>query len=138
MFKKQWAGLLFTQGTAGFGAAGPSGRGPATAPAGPSGRGPATAPAGLSTALCGRFLPALCAMYQQVATLGRATPQAISLLERSSPSSVASRIDVPTLLIQGETDSLFGLDQANGNYQAIRRNGAPVGHGVVRGRPRRR
>ena len=65
-------------------------------------------------------------MYQQVATLGRPTPQAISLLERSSPSSVAGRIDVPTLLVQGETDSLFGLDQANGNYQAIRRNGAPV------------
>ena len=100
VFKKQWAGLLFTQGT-----------------------GPA---AGVSAALCGRFLPALCAMYQQVATLGRATPQAVSLLERSSPSSVASRIDVPTLLIQGEDDSLFGLDQANDNYQAIRRNGAPV------------
>ena len=65
-------------------------------------------------------------MYQQVATQGRATPQAVSLLERSSPSSVASRIDTPTLLIQGEDDSLFGLDQADGNYQAIRRNGAPV------------
>jgi ABC-2 type transport system ATP-binding protein len=86
-----------------------------------------SAPAGVSAALCGRFLPALCAMYQQVATLGRATPQAISLLGRSSPSSVASRIDVPTLLIKGEDDSLFGLDQANGSYQAIRRNGAPVG-----------
>ncbi len=33
---------------------------------------------------------------------------------------------MPTLLIQGEDDSLFGLDQANGNYEAIRRNGAPV------------
>ena len=32
----------------------------------------------------------------------------------------------PTLLIQGESDSLFGLDQADANYQAIRRNGAPV------------
>ena len=32
----------------------------------------------------------------------------------------------PTLLIQGENDSLFGLDQADANYQAIRRNGAPV------------
>ncbi len=65
-------------------------------------------------------------MYQQVATAGRPTPQAISLLERSSPSSVAGRIDAPTLLIQGESDSLFGLDQANANYRAIRRNGAPV------------
>ena len=105
VFKKQWAGLLFTQGTAGFG------EGPAS-----GGR-----------ALCGRFLPAVCATYQQVATAGRATPAAISLLERSSPSSVASRIDAPTLLIQGESDSLFGLDQANANYQAIHRSGAPVG-----------
>jgi ABC-2 type transport system ATP-binding protein len=32
----------------------------------------------------------------------------------------------PTLLIQGENDSLFGLDQANANYQAIRRHGAPL------------
>ena len=32
----------------------------------------------------------------------------------------------PTLLIQGENDSLFGLDQANANYRAIHRNGAPV------------
>ena len=39
---------------------------------------------------------------------------------------MASRIDAPTLLIQGEDDSLFGLDQADGNYRAIRRNGAPV------------
>ena len=143
VFKKQWAGLLFTQGTAGSGpAAQPGTAGPGSAaqpgtaarataaqpPAAPSG----TAQSGTAVAsnapavLCGRFLPALCAMYQQVATLGRATPQAISLLQRSSPSSVASRIDVPTLLIQGEDDSLFGLDQANGNYQAIRQNGAPV------------
>ena len=80
----------------------------------------------ISEALCGRFRPAVCAMYQQVATAGRPTAAAISLLERSSPSSVASRIDAPTLLIQGESDSLFGLDQANANYQAIRRGGAPV------------
>ncbi len=143
VFKKQWAGLLFTQGTAGSGSAaqpgtvapgslaqpGTAGSGSAARPgaAHPGTANPGTAAASTAPAvLCGRFLPALCAMYQQVATLGRATPQAISLLQRSSPSSVASRIDVPTLLIQGEDDSLFGLDQANGNYQAIRQNGAPV------------
>ena len=107
VFSRQWAGLLFTQGSAGFGA---------TAPAGAAAR----------AAQCGRFLPAVCAIYQQVATLGRATPPAIALLRRSSPASVASRIDVPTLLIQGQHDSLFGLGQASANYWAIRRNGAPV------------
>ena len=123
VFKKQWAGLLFTQGAVGSGPPAGVAGGAETSR---SAAAPGTGPAAVSAALCGRFLPPLCAMYQQVATLGRATPQAISLLGRSSPSSVASRIDVPTLLIQGEDDSLFGLDQANGNYQAIRRNGAPV------------
>ena len=128
VFKKQWAGLLFTQGTAGPGpTAGAASAGAAGAGALPRpGAAPATGSAAVSAGLCGRFLPPFCAMYQQVATQGRATPQAVSLLERSSPSSVASRIDAPTLLIQGEDDSLFGLDQADGNYQAIRRNGAPV------------
>ena len=120
VFKKQWAGLLFTQGTAGPGA--PAAPGRAARAAGPAGV--SVAPA--FPALCGRLRPAVCAAYQQVATAGRPTAAAIALLERSSPSSVAGRIDAPTLLIQGENDSLFGLDQANANYQAVRRGGAPV------------
>ncbi len=147
VFKKQWAGLLFTQGSVGFGAAGQPGSGPGlTGPgaagqraAGPGGSGQGAAgqggagqqPPGGRAALaeaarCGRFLPLVCAVYRQVATLGKPTPQAISLLLRSSPASVASRIDVPTLLIQGKHDSLFDLAQADANYQAIRRNGGPV------------
>ena len=115
VFKRQWAGLLFTQGSVGFGAAGQGQPGQALVP----GR------AGQSV-LCGRFQPQICAIYQQVAALGRPTPQAVSLLLRSSPASVAGRMRAPTLLIQGEHDSLFGLDQANANYQALHRNGAPV------------
>ena len=126
VFKKQWAGLLFTAGSAGSGPdAGAAGSGgPAAGAAGSAGSG--TAPHSLQQALCGRFLPAVCAMYRQVATLGRATPQAVALLLRSSPASVASRIHAPALLVQGETDSLFGLDQANSNFQALRHNGTPV------------
>ena len=129
VFKRQWAGLLFTQGSAGFGA---SAGGALPFQAGtsqPGGAGPAAAlpPAGAArSALCGRFQPQICATYQQIATTGQATPQAISLLLRSSPASVAGRMRAPTLLLQGENDSLFGMDQANANYQAIRRNGGPV------------
>ena len=144
VFKKQWAGLLFTQGSVGFragarqsgpgqGGAGQGGQGGAgqggTGQGGQGGAGQQGPPgqAAIAHAVqCGRFLPQVCAVYRQVATLGQPTPQAISLLLRSSPASVASRIDVPTLLIQGKHDSLFGLDQSDANYQAIRRNGAPV------------
>ena len=134
VFKKQWAGLLFTQGTCWLRRGRPE-RGqpeawPARATSGPRGGGPPGPPpsrAALARAAqCGRFLPRICAIYRRVATLGQPTPQAIALLRRSSPASVAGRIDVPTLLIQGKHDSLFGLDQADANYQAIKRNGAPV------------
>jgi ABC-2 type transport system ATP-binding protein len=122
VFKKQWAGLLFTQGSAGFGTPLPGQGG--TSGGGTSGGSQAGALA--SRVLCGRFLPSICAMYQQIAQTGRATPGAISLLQRSSPASVADRMDAPSLLIQGEHDSLFDLGQANANYQAIRHNGAPA------------
>ncbi|QXJ23595.1 alpha/beta fold hydrolase [Actinomadura graeca] len=81
---------------------------------------------GAGASACGRFLPSLCAMYQKVAESGRPDADAVATLRRSSPASVADRIRVPTLLVQGQTDSLFPLDQADANARAIARNGAPV------------
>ncbi|WP_051468037.1 alpha/beta fold hydrolase [Actinomadura oligospora] len=81
---------------------------------------------GADGSACGRFLPALCTMYQQVAESGRPTPEALSLLARSSPMVVATRIRVPSLLIQGQSDSLFPLDQADANARAIAHNDSPV------------
>ncbi|MFB4305617.1 alpha/beta fold hydrolase [Actinomadura sp. GTD37] len=81
---------------------------------------------GAGRTACGRFLPSLCDMYQEVATKGRPTASAIETLRRSSPASAASRIKVPTLLIQGQADSLFPLDQADANARAIAASGAPV------------
>ncbi|MGW4020885.1 alpha/beta fold hydrolase [Streptomyces sp. NPDC005009] len=75
---------------------------------------------------CERFEPALCAMYQRVAESGVPDAEARELLEARSPSAVADRIDVPTLLMQGQTDSLFPLGQADAAAKAIRANGAPV------------
>ncbi len=126
VFKKQWAGLLFTQGTVGFAAPGQPSQTNQTSQTGRQAQHSQQGDAAAASPQCGRFLPRICAIYQQAATLGRPTPQAVALLARSSPASVASRIDVPTLLIQGENDSLFGLDQADANYQAIRRNGGPL------------
>jgi ABC-2 type transport system ATP-binding protein len=98
VFKKQWASLLFAVGSGDSqGAAG-----------------------------CGRFTTAICAMHQQVFTTGKPTPSALALLARSSPTSVDSRVKAPTLLIQGQNDSLFDLSQADANYQAIRRSGTPA------------
>jgi ABC-2 type transport system ATP-binding protein len=75
---------------------------------------------------CARFEPDLCAMYGRVAETGRPDAAAVKLLEERSPSAVGSRIKIPTLLFQGQTDSLFTLAQSDAAAKAIRANGAPV------------
>jgi len=75
---------------------------------------------------CDKFEPRLCRMYQRVAESGTPDAQAVKLLQERSPSAVADRIKVPTLLMQGQTDSLFPLGQADAAAKAIRAGGAPV------------
>ncbi|OLZ65808.1 ABC transporter ATP-binding protein [Streptomyces sp. IMTB 2501] len=75
---------------------------------------------------CARFEPALCQMYDRVAESGTPDASARELLQERSPSAVGSRIKVPTLLLQGQTDSLFTLAQSDAAEKAIRANGAPV------------
>lgn len=81
-------------------------------------------PAG--TGVCGRFRPEVCAAYVQAATSGGLTPEIMQLLHRSSPATVAGNITAPTLLIQGEHDTLFGLDQADATARELASAGAPV------------
>ncbi|WP_128378796.1 alpha/beta fold hydrolase [Streptomyces cavernae] len=75
---------------------------------------------------CDRFEAQLCQMYNRVAESGTPDAEATRLLEERSPSAVGDRIDVPTLIMQGQTDSLFPLGQADAMAKAIRANGAPV------------
>jgi len=96
VFKRDWAGYFFGGG-----------------PAGPGG-------------ICGRLRPEVCAAYVQAATTGRPTPEIMSLLRRASPATVAGNITAPTLLIQGEHDTLFGLDQADATARQLAAAGAPV------------
>ncbi|MEU7551469.1 alpha/beta fold hydrolase [Streptomyces sp. NPDC044571] len=112
VFKKLWSGLFFTTGSAAVvpPAAGAAGAAP-QAPAAPG---------------CGRFRPELCAMYERVAAAGKPDAEARALLERRSPAAVAERIKVPTLVVQGQDDSLFPLDQADAMAKAVAANGAPV------------
>ncbi|MEV6953000.1 alpha/beta fold hydrolase [Streptomyces sp. NPDC051183] len=118
VFKKLWAGLFFTTGSAGGMQVGQAGQAGAQ-----SGPGAAAAPAAPG---CGRFQPELCAMYERVAVAGKPDAEARALLEQRSPSAVGDKIKVPTLVVQGQDDSLFPLDQADAMAGAIAANGAPV------------
>ncbi|GCB49260.1 methionine ABC transporter ATP-binding protein [Streptomyces sp. NL15-2K] len=75
---------------------------------------------------CEKFETQICQMYERVAESGTPDAQARQMLEERSPSAVGDRIKVPTLLLQGQTDSLFPLGQADAAAKAIRANGAPV------------
>ncbi|EST37388.1 ABC transporter ATP-binding protein [Streptomycetaceae bacterium MP113-05] len=140
VFKKLWAGMFFSTGSAASTGMAPGGR-PAAEPqaedpmAGQDRREPdsdRSAPSATGTdapsnlRACGRFLPKLCAMYQRVAVAGEPDADARALLESRSPSAVADRIDTPALLFQGQSDSLFPLAHADAMAEAISSNGAPV------------
>ncbi|AYG82777.1 ABC transporter ATP-binding protein NatA [Streptomyces hundungensis] len=75
---------------------------------------------------CQKFEPDICALYNRVATAGRPDAEAEKLLESKSPSAVGDRIKVPALIVQGQTDSLFPLGQADAMAKRIAANGAPV------------
>jgi ABC-2 type transport system ATP-binding protein len=117
VFKKGWAGLFFGSGAA-----------PSPSASGTSGAtgGAIPHPAAGTDPSCGRFARDLCRAYLAIATTGKADDAQRALLERSSPASIDGRITAPTLLVQGQADSLFPLSEADANARAIAANGTPV------------
>ncbi|MDQ6650942.1 MAG: alpha/beta fold hydrolase [Actinomycetota bacterium] len=101
VFKRLWAGVFFAAGSA----------------PGPAAPDPST---------CGRFAAAVCSAYQASSATGVPTPEILDLLAASSPATVLDRITAPTLLIQGESDSLFPLSEADANARGIAARGTPV------------
>jgi len=123
VFKKAWAANLMVSVISG---AALGGNASATASAAPAtARGADLVNS--ATPGCGRMMPALCAAYSSAAQTGVLNPTLAALLARSSPKAVIGNIKAPTLLVQGERDTLFGLDQADANARAISAKGTTVG-----------
>ncbi|HEY5787553.1 MAG TPA: alpha/beta fold hydrolase [Microlunatus sp.] len=99
VFKQRWAGLFFLSGLQG-----------GSGPSGTSGQG---------AQLCGRFAEDICQEYLQTALSGDPSPGLLNLLDRSSMARVLPKITVPTLIVQGEADTLFTLDQADANFRGL-------------------
>ena len=70
---------------------------------------------------CGTFTPQWCAAFKHAVASGSPTPSEIKLMNASSPSSIAGKIIAPTLLMQGEADSLFPLAQSAATAREIMR-----------------
>lgn len=136
VFKRSWAGIFFASGMGAAGLANPSSEATEAGDEEPRDSGGAAAPVetGRPERLptpddgnpCGRFVESVCRAYAQVATTGRADQATIDLMRSVSPSSVTKNITQPTMLVQGEQDTLFGLDQADATARQISAAGGKV------------
>ncbi len=77
--------------------------------------------------------PDLCDAWTNSALINGFTVVAQDLLAERSPSTVADRIEAPTLIVQGQMDSLFDLGQATALAKDLDRARTPVRVEWVRG-----
>ena len=68
---------------------------------------------------CGTFAAAWCTAFKDAVATGVPTAADEKLLLTSSPATILSKINAPTLLMQGEADSLFPLTESIANAQGI-------------------
>jgi ABC-2 type transport system ATP-binding protein len=75
---------------------------------------------------CPNFPTEVCTSLLTTGTLGYPTPQTTAFLRHASVASYVSRVRVPTLLIQGQKDTLFNLNEAVATYTALQAQGTEV------------
>ncbi|MCW2706915.1 MAG: hypothetical protein JWM22_757 [Frankiales bacterium] len=119
VFKLEWTSLFFASGDlAPVGGAPPSGnaQGSCTTDALNTGDVPGV--------VCTGYPTALCETYAKIALTGDADDASRALLADSSSTTQVLR--TPTLLTQGQSDTLFNVNDAVATYTALKRRGVPV------------
>jgi predicted acyl esterase len=91
---------------------------------------------------CPGYLVQLCTTYTEIAATGNASDTGRALLRRASAATFLDDVDIPVLLTQGQSDTLFNLNDALATYTGLRRRGVPVkmiwnsgGHGGYNSKP---
>jgi ABC-2 type transport system ATP-binding protein len=110
VFKQRWAALLFSDAGGAGGGAGGSSAGSEQSQ-NHDGRN--------QDSLCGRLDPDLCQGYLTAAEAGEAGGKLTALLDESGLEKILPSIQAPTLIIQGEDDTLFPLDEADANFRGL-------------------
>jgi putative CocE/NonD family hydrolase len=75
---------------------------------------------------CPNFDARVCPGVVEAGIMGRPSATTLQLLRHASVSSYIKHIKIPTLLLQGEADTLFNLNEAIATYNSLRRQGTPV------------
>jgi predicted acyl esterase len=72
---------------------------------------------------CPNFVDDACVAKAQMDALGYPTADTIAFARHASVTTYVDRIRVPTLLVQGENDTLFDLQEAVATYRALQAQG---------------
>jgi ABC-2 type transport system ATP-binding protein len=75
---------------------------------------------------CPNFADFVCSALVTGGSTGYFQPGDIAKLRHASVANFMSKIRIPTLLIQGENDTLFNLNEAAATYAALKAQGTPV------------
>ena len=75
---------------------------------------------------CPNFTDQACVAKAQMDALGYPTQDTIDFARHASVASYLDRIRIPTLLMQGQNDTLFNLQEAVATYRGLRAQGTPV------------
>jgi putative CocE/NonD family hydrolase len=122
VFKKNWTTLLSASGLSQpVGGIPPTGSESGTCPQDKLAD-PTQAP-GLA---CTGFRIEVCETLGKLEATGDADAAAKALVADSSGATQIGRLRVPTLLVQGQSDTLFNLNDAIATYTQLRRQGVPV------------
>jgi putative CocE/NonD family hydrolase len=81
---------------------------------------------GRDLSTCPNFDARVCPGILQSAVTGQPDATTLQLLRHASVSTYMKSIKIPTLLLQGEADTLFNLNESVATYRALKRQGTPV------------
>ncbi|MGA8988637.1 CocE/NonD family hydrolase [Aeromicrobium sp.] len=75
---------------------------------------------------CPNFATFVCPALVTAGATGTVDPATTAALRHASVGSYVDQIQVPTLIIQGENDTLFNLNEGVANYRALKKQGTPT------------
>ena len=78
------------------------------------------------TSTCPGFDPRVCPANLTSGALSYPEASTIAFLRHASAANFMAKLRIPTMLMQGEADTLFNINDATANYRGIKANGVPV------------
>jgi predicted acyl esterase len=75
---------------------------------------------------CPNFDARVCPGIVEAGVTGAPSPGTLALLRHASVSSYIKQVKIPTLLLQGQADTLFNLNEAVATYRSLKAQGTPV------------